>query len=405
MSWLARLNPYRGLGGLPRGVWILGLATLINRSGTMALPFLALFVTDGLKESPSVAGAVLATYGAAAFATGPIAGRLIDRMGALFVIRFSLLSSGCVLLLFSLAHSLAAVIALVIAFAMTSEMLRPASHVMAAEIAGPEHRKQSFAVNRLAINLGMSIGPVIGGLLASVSFGALFAVDGLTSLAAGVLLFLVPPVAVAPAPRADAAAIARDGFFSPLRDRRFLLFLLAVIPIGVVFFQLESAMPLYMVKHLHFEKHVYGMMFTVNTLLIVAVEVPVNLRTAHWSHRRTLTVGSLLVAVGFGSMAFADTVPEIAATVVVWTFGEMVLFPGMTAYVSDLAPPDRRGRYMGLYTTAFAMAFTFGPWIGARILDRFGGVAVWLTMLVLGLAAAAMMARVASSTAPSARAA
>jgi len=188
----SRLNPWRGLGGLPREVWLLFATNLINRAGMMVLPFLVLYLTRELGFSLARAGSMLAVYGASAIVFGPIGGRLSDRIGALPIMRVALVGSGLVLLLFPLAKSFAAVAAMTILWAGCGEMFRPASLAAITHVVAPDQRRQAFALNRLAINLGMSIGPALGGFLATVSFRAMFAVDAVTTLLAGTLLALMP---------------------------------------------------------------------------------------------------------------------------------------------------------------------------------------------------------------------
>jgi MFS family permease len=136
--------------------------------------------------------------------------------------------------------------------------------------------------------------------------------------------------------------------------------------------------------------------FTVNTLLIVFLEVQINTSTAHWPHGRCLALGASLTAAGFGALAFARGPWSVMATVVVWTFGEMILLPGMSAYAADIAPADRRGEYMGLYSMAFGAAFTVAPWLGTELLDRLGANVLWGAMFALAMVSAAAMSRLPS---------
>lgn len=166
------------------------------------------------------------------------------------------------------------------------------------------------------------------------------------------------------------------------------------MPIAAVFFQHVGAMPLHLVRELGFSPAFYGVLFTVNTLLIVVAEVPLNLRTSHWSHRASLVTGTLLVTVGFGALAVARSAPAIVATVVVWTFGEMILFPSLSTTVADFAPAKAVGAYMGLYQVAFACAFLIGPWAGVALMDELGSSAPWLASLAVGSIAALLFRRV-----------
>jgi MFS family permease len=96
---------------------------------------------------------------------------------------------------------------------------------------------------------------------------------------------------------------------------------------------------------------------------------------------------------------------SVAATVVIWTFGEMILFPSSSAYVADLAPAEKRGVYMGLYVMTFSIAFMIGPWVGVAILERFGATALWGGALVCGCLAALIIFIVHSVDADKTRAA
>jgi MFS family permease len=411
------MNPWRGLKGLPREIWILFAATLVNRCGTMVLPFLVLYLTRVLAISVSHAALALTVYGIAALLTMPIAGRLTDRLGALFVMRCSLLLSGFVLFLFPLARHFEAILAVTFVFAILNESVRPPSLALVSELVEPEQRKQAFALSRLAVNLGMSLGPAIGGILAVYSFRFLFFADGATSILAGLVLIFAwpgtrrakasepqwddpedlgreieaegPALLAAPHPAADLRAF---------RNRRMLYFLAALIPTQLVFFQLTSTLPVFLVRYLRLPESFYGTVFTLNTLMIVALEVPLNNATAHWSHRRTLTLGALLYAIGFGSFALASGPAGVFAAVAVWTFGEMILMPGSAAYAAEIAPAGRRGEYMGLYTMSFSFAFSVGPWLGAVLLDIHGPQMLWGAAFLSGCISTLLMSRIGLKT-------
>jgi len=397
----SRLNPWRGLGGLPREVWLLFATNLINRTGMMVLPFLVLYLTRELGFSPARAGAMLAVYGASAIVFGPMGGRLSDRIGALRVMRASLIASGFALLVFPVAKSFAAVAAMTVLWAGCGEMFRPASLAAITHVVAPEQRRQAFALNRLAINLGMSIGPALGGFLATVSFRAMFAVDAVTTLLAGAVLLLTPWRAFS---GVNSEATAREGdTVGPatiFHDRFFLIFLGGVFLVGIVFFQHESALPLYLVQYLGLSPAFYGLLFTINTLLIVALEVPINTATAHWPNTRLLIIGCLLFAVGFGALGVIASPAGVIATVVVWTFGEMMLFPAISAHMAEIAPENRRGVYMGAYSMSLSLALTVGPWMGTQLLAALGPVNVWSVMFGLGVLAAVSMAYAAPRARP-----
>jgi MFS family permease len=407
------MNPWRGLRQLPREIWILFAATLVNRCGTMVLPFLVLYLTRELKISASHAALALTVYGIAALLTMPVSGWLTDRFGSLFVMRGSLLLSGFMLFLFPLAHHFAAILGITFAFAILNESVRPPSLALVSELVKPPQRKQAFALSRLAVNLGMSVGPAIGGILALYSFRILFFADGVTSILAALVLMFGWPATLrtnASEPKWDEpedlgreieaegpsllAASHPVADLRAFRNRRMLYFLVALIPTQLVFFQLTSTVPLFLVHYLRLPESIYGTVFTLNTLMIVVLELPLNNAMAQWSHRRTLTLGAFLYAIGFGSFALAKGPMGIFAAVVVWTFGEMILMPGSAAYAAEIAPTGRRGEYMGLYTMSFSFAFSLGPWLGAMLLERHGPQALWGIALVSGCISTLLMSRI-----------
>lgn len=384
-------NPWRDLGSLPREMWVLSMAALINRMGMMALPFLTLFLTEHLHFSQARAGYVLSVYGIGALITAPLAGRLSDHLGPLRIMQWSLLASGALLFLFPLVQNYFMLCALAFVWAVISEAFRPASMSIISDWVVPEQRKAAFALNRLAINLGMSIGPAAGGFIAATSFTALFIIDGATSILAGLVLVCaalrthVPHVAEAHARRAPASTQ------SVFTDHRFLYFLLAMLPVVIVFFQHNSTLPLFIVRDLQLSESTYGLLFALNTVMIILIEVPLNTSMAQWSHRSTLALGSVLWGLGFGVLIFTNNWHGAALSIAVWTFGEMMLFPGSANYVSEIAPSERRGAYLGVYQMTFGLGFILAPWLGTQTLERFGAQWLWAGTLALGSWSAIMM--------------
>jgi predicted MFS family arabinose efflux permease len=393
----SRINPWKGLAGLPREVWILSAASVVNKAGTMVLPFFVLYLTHDGGLTAREASIYVLLYGAGSLVAAPFAGRLSDRVGPIRIMRASLFLSGAILLAFPFVHGRAAIAAMTVALSVAAESFRPANLTIFGDLVRPEMRKAGFALNRLAVNLGMSIGPAVGGILATFSFRWLFLVDGATAIAAGVILSasrFPPHRSSGDATPVEAAVseIVHEG--AAHLDRRLLLFLAAFFPVVVVFFQHISSMPLYLVQDLKLSAAAYGVLFTVNTLMIVFLEVPFNLATLHWSHRRTLVLGTSLCAIGFGALAGAWSLMSVVATVVVWTVGEMLLFPGMANYLTAIAPERRRGEYMGLAQMMMGLAFTVGPWGGLQLMARFGGRVLWIAVGAAGFASAAMLAAV-----------
>ncbi len=373
-------NPWRGLKGIPKNIWLLSAATLINRSGTMVLPFLALYFAKELKVSVSEAGLALVAFGLGSLISAPFVGRLSDRFGPLSIMKLSLFASGFMLFLFSFIDNYNIALIVTFLWSALSEAFRPANLTFISNETAPEQRKTAFALNRIAINLGMSIGPVIGGILAYYNYHLLFYVDGVTSImAAGFLM-------ISPFEKFHEEEVIKEAVLAPqkiYKDKRFIYYILALLPVEFVFFQHLGAVPIYFVKELHYTEAIYGILMAINTVIIIFVEVPLNSSMSHWRDSSSLALGSLLCALGFGMMAFSANIYYLVLSIIVWTFGEMIFFPSSASFLSNIAPKDKVGEYMGYYQMNFSFSFMVAPWLGAIVLENYGSTILWGATFVL----------------------
>jgi len=386
------MNPWKGLKGLPRDMWALFFTSLINRSGTMVIPFLALYLTKKIGVSPAEAGMALLVYGAAAFIAAPLTGKLSDKLGALKVMKFALFGSGIIFFLYSFITDYYWILVASFVLAAVNEAFRPANLSLITEIVAPPQRRMAFALNRLAINAGMSIGPVIGGFLTLIDYHYLFYANAVASVIAGVYFTSInwSSLAGAQKEQTEEKNISKIRF-AILSDKTFLFFLFAVVPANLVFFQHLGALPLYIVDDLGYTTAAFGLFSAINTVLIIIVEVPLNNWMNDTPYRKSLIIGALLAGIGFGGFAISTTVIPLVISIIVFTFGEMIFFPITAAYTSEIAPADRRGEYMGYYQMTFSFAFSAGPWLGTVVYQNYGSVILWSGALVFGLITAALM--------------
>ncbi|MBK7629292.1 MAG: MFS transporter [Ignavibacteriales bacterium] len=385
------MNPYKGLKGLPHDMWVLFFTSLINRSGTMVLPFLALYLTKKIGVSPAEAGTALLVYGAAAFLAAPITGKLSDKLGSLKVMKFALFGSGILFFVYSFVSDYYWILVASFILAAVNEAFRPANLSMITEIVAPSQRRIAFALNRLAINAGMSVGPVIGGFLTLIDYHYLFYANAVASIAAGIYLSTTKWSSLT-AEKIEEVSIEKPQLrFEILNDKSFLFFLFAIIPANLVFFQHLGALPLYIVDDLGYTTAAFGLFGAINTVLIIFLEVPLNNWMNDTPYKKSLMIGALLAGIGFGGFAIANTVVPLVIAIVVFTFGEMVFFPITAAYTSEIAPANKRGEYMGYYQMTFSFAFSAGPWLGTVVYQHYGSVILWSGAFVLGLITTVLM--------------
>lgn len=384
------MNPWKGLKDLPHDMWALFFTSLINRSGTMVIPFLALYLTKKIGVTPTEAGTALLVYGAAAFIAAPLTGKLSDKIGSIKIMQFSLYGSGLLFFIYSFISDYKLILAATFVLAAVNEAFRPANLSLITEIVTPPQRRMAFALNRLAINAGMSIGPVIGGFLTLIDYHYLFYANAFASIAAGVYFNSVRWSSLSPAE----AVIVKEKpkiKFGILNDKHFLFFLFAIIPANLVFFQHLGALPLYIVNDLNYSTAAFGLFGSINTVLIIIAEVPLNNMMSNTPYRKSLMIGASLAGLGFGGFAIAGSTLPLIIAIIIFTFGEMIFFPTTAAYTSEITPPERRGEYMGYYQMTFSFAFSAGPWLGTVVYENFGSAFLWNSALFFGMITAVLM--------------
>ncbi|MFZ1291146.1 MAG: MFS transporter [Melioribacteraceae bacterium] len=384
------MNLWKSLNGLPKNIWLICAVTLINRTGTMVFPFLALYLTQEIGVTPGKAGLVLTFYGIGALISAPFAGKLSDKLGALNLMKFSLLLSGVLFFVYSIFNDYIIISIISVFLAVVSEAFRPAGMAFISNEVTVEQRKPAYALYRLTINLGMSIGPVIGGFLSSIDFHFLFVVDGITSIAAGIFLIFAK-WELKPKINIEGENVNSNNPYTKIKvwqDFQFMFFLIASLPVVMVFFQHFSSMPLFVVDQLKFTTATFGFLTAINTVIIIFVEVPLNSLMSKWENWKGLALGSILTAIGFGGMAFTTELWGLAITIVIWTFGEMIFFPAAASLATDISPENRRGEYMGFYQMMFSLAFTIAPWSGSKIYEIYGSQVLWIFTFISGIVSA-----------------
>jgi predicted MFS family arabinose efflux permease len=407
------MTPWNGLNKLPKEVWVVAIATLINRAGTVVLFFLTYYLRQPqLGFSLGRVGFIISLFGIGSLVTAPLSGWLSDRVGALQIMKLSLVLSGTVLLIYPLGESFLVIGLLTFLWAITSEAFRPASYaILTSVVTGQDEEetrqqsKSAQALYRLAVNVGFAIGPVFAGFLAArENWRALFLIDGLTSVLAFVYLSVTLRPAKFQNKQSDihtTESVTIQGATSrAIEDRRLWYFLAAIAPALIVLFLELGPLPQFLKLRLGITESTFGYLISLNALLVILFELPLNWATGHWSYRRSLAWGAVLLSIGFGAVALVNSLPLIALTVVFWSFGEMFFLPNSIAYVGSIAPKARQGEYIGVYSMVFSLCMSVGPGLGIVALDQVRGEIMWGAAFILGGLSALMVLRLNRTVAP-----
>lgn len=370
--------------GLERPIWIVAAATLANRAGTMVVPFLGLYLISSFGASASEAGHVVSLYGIGALLGNVMGGWASDRVHPHAVQAASLLGSGLGLFVLGALPTLSLLGWGALVLAVLTEASRPAAAAALALHCHPADRARAYSLNRLASNLGLSVGPALGGYLCSIDYRYLFLVDGWTSLAGGAVVILGMDWAKARV-ASDRSQAALGPMPSPLRDLGFMALLPGFFVLGCVFFQIHGLYPVYLSRELNMSELRIGLLFVVNALLIVLFEMRIVALAGRFPALRVVAVGCLLVCAGFGLLPLTASWLGCALLTVLWTLGEILWWPIAEAHVANRAPDEVRGRYMALTGLPFAIAYGVAPAFGTWLYEHQGPTVPWLLCGLAGV--------------------
>jgi MFS family permease len=347
------------------------------------MPLLAIYVT---KQGFSIgrAGLAVGAYGAGHLCASLLGGHLADRVGRRNTIAISMFGSGAAMLALSQARSFAAILILTWLAGLAAELYRPASHALIVDLVPPEQRVVAFGLYRFAVNLGFAAGPATAGFLADRSFFYIFAGDAITSFGFGIIALLALPRTQAASPEEKQG----QGYLVALRDRAFLVFLAATVCLTMVDFQMGSTFAVH-VKALGYPTSAYGLLISLNGVIIIVFELLIIQFVRRFRPQPVIAIGYFLSCFGFALTGLAHTLPQLAATVVVWTIGEMVSSPMAGAYVAELAPERVRGRYMGLLMLSWSFGMLAGPPLGMFAYEHDPNI-VWMACGFLAVTSAAL---------------
>ena len=372
------MGTLHALRGLNARLQALFMITLVVRTGTLAFPFYAAYLIHQHAIAPGTAGLLVGVYGAGALCTDLIIGGVIKRFSANRVILGSLLLNAALLLVIPSVDNTPALLLLSFLWGACYEAFTPATFSETVAHSSLETRKVAFSCNRLAINIGMAIGPLLGSLIFLRNADAVFYINALLSLLAfATCLRFARSLPVTP----GAAVAGKDEGLpeqAPHERSRLLVILLAALPVHVAYALPPTFLSAYIINYTELPAYYVGIIFFINALLVIVFEVPINLRMAHLSSSRSLIVGFLLAGSGFFLMGFGQIGALLLLATVLWSLGEMIVFPGITHYVSSISSRDSVARNLGYYSAGVNIGVMVAPSLAFMLVSRPALPSPWL---------------------------
>lgn len=373
----------------PRQFWLLTAGMLVSTIGSsMVWPFLTIFLSKRL-ALPLFSITTLFTVNAIAdLAFSFIAGPIIDRTGRKWVMVLSLVVNGLANLAMSQADSLGMFAVLMAINGAANPLYRIGADAMLADLIPPAQRAGGYSLTRMANNLGIAVGPAIGGVVAAGSYTTSFVLAASGLIFYGVLIGFfaretLPQSAGAPIRKVDPFG----GYAVVLKDRNFVSFTAAITINTISAVLIWQLMSVYSNTNYGVSESVFGLIPSTNAAMVVLLQFGVTLVTRRYPPLRMAALGAFIYAISTFGVSLATGFGGFWLSMVVMTFGELILVPTATTYVANHAPADMRGRYMSFYGLSWSIARGIGPAYGGFLNDNLGPKFIWYGGFVVGLVA------------------
>jgi MFS family permease len=374
-------NTYKtSFSGLSRETWLLSFVILFNRFGSMSVPFMGLFVTQSLHRSVTDAGLIIILFGVGSVLGSATGGKLTDMIGFRPVQVLSSIISGLLFILFSTLTHFYSLCILAVIISFFSEAFRPANFTAVAHYAAEGTLTRSYSLNRLATNMGWSIGISFAGIIASINYRLLFIVEGVVSIIVGLLILSFLPQVKGFIKKAKETA-NNMVIMKPWKDAFYVKFILLTTIFITCAFLMFRIVPIFFKQEWHIDEFAIGIIIGINGAVIAMFEmVMINKIEAKRSPIFFIIIGAVLFSAAYVILSAPVSLHIVMAilTIVVFTCGEMLTLPFINTIVISRSNAHNRGLYAAGYTLSWSFAQLAGPYLGFLVAENLGYNWLWL---------------------------
>lgn len=367
-------------------VWVLLVGTILARgTAFMTLPFLSIYLSRNMDLHPLLIGLTVGISPLMATVGGFIGGQLSDRYGRKPVMLSSLLLLAFVYYGFSLANSPGWFILLNALSGLCNSFFEPTSQALMADLTEKEKRMRIFSLRYTAINIGASVGPLIGAFLANSSPKLTFIITGTAYLTYFIVLLLFLNKFSIQKNEYKKGATFIEAVHIVRKDKLLRYLILGVILINVGYSQIESNLPQYLEGSLENGVMIYSILLSINAIMVVLMQMPISHFAERYRPMQVLIAGSLIMSLGLMCFSFVNGWITAIIAITFLTVGEILIFPSNSILIDELAEEHLRGTYFGAGQFRKIGHF-FGPVLGGFILSQYNGqVMFWaITLIALG---------------------
>ncbi len=391
---LTILNAYRGL---PKNMYIMFGATVINRFGDFVMPFLTMYLTIKIGLSVEMAGIIVMVSSLLGIPSSLIGGKLADELGRKST--YLIAQTGAALALLPCAFFTDP--AVTVAFLMVSTFFhgaaRPAMNAIITDILPPHQRQAGFSLQYLGINIGVALGPIVAGFLFNNYLPLLFIGDAFTSFLALVLIWRnvkeIKGEELKKTAYTEQEKEEKGNVFTALQKRPLIaIFLLIYTIYSFIYTQHRFSLPLTADEVFGSSgASKFGVLMSINAFTVLFCTVAITSITRRWKPLTNIMLAGIFYAVGFGMLGLINTYPLFIASTIVWTIGEILVVTNFGVYLADNSPSNFRARFNAVGSLSWSVGAALGTSIAGRFITKVGLNYIWLLTFFLSLAGIAGM--------------
>ncbi|MCL4505726.1 MAG: MFS transporter [Chloroflexi bacterium] len=368
----------------PRQFWLVFWGMLISSvGGSMIWPFLMVYVSGRLRLPMTAAASLMTLSAISGLVASFIAGPIVDRLGRKWVMVISLVMNAAGYAFMSHADTLLVFAILMIVNGIFNPLYRIGVDAMVADMIPHEKRPDAYSLTRMANNIGVAVGPAVGGFMAAISYSIAFYIAAAGLLVYGALITFFA-IETMPAHSEHHHTERLGGYGAILRDTPFIGFVASFTFVTMAAAMVWILLAVYTKQNFGVPESQYGFIPTTNALMVIFFQFAVTLVTKRFSPLPMIALGAFFYTVATAGIVLGQGFWGFWLCMVILTVGEMIMQPTASTYVAGLAPADKRGRYMGLFGLTWNVSMGIGPLFGGILSDNLGPVAIWYGGAVFG---------------------
>lgn len=375
----------------PRTFWMMILVNFVDRlGGSLLFPFFALYITKKFDVSMTQVGGLFAIFFVSGFLGAFPGGALTDRFGRKGIIIFSLIATSFSTLLMGFVTEFQFFLLVAFISGIFTDVGGPAYEAVFMDMLPEEKRSSGYGIRRVAFNLAVVIGPVIGGFIAARSYLALFVIDAIVSSIVALMVFLMIPETKPTSPEGteqESTAQSFKGYLQVLRDGKFMAFTFVCFLVWLAYMNMNTTLGVFLRDQHGLPESGYGWIISINAILVVLFQFSISRRTEKNPPMLMMAVGTFFVGIGLFLYGFVSTFLFFAIAMVILTVGEMITIPVAQAVVASFALEEMRGRYSFVYGNSWGISFAVGPYLAGLILDNYDPNWLWYACGLIGMIA------------------